>query len=139
MPKHLLTLLILMVINPLWADDSYWQCHATDSKGMQWVVSHGYEQVATNKAVEACKKQSPAPESCKALRENCDYSSYGLSMRPLWRCMALDLMSKIWRNNPHPNRDEAAIEAKENCEHHSPMPDTCYINLLTCKNIHENI
>ena len=139
MHKYVLSLSILLIINPVWAEDSYWQCSAADSKGMQWVVNHIYEQVASNKAIEACKKQSPAPASCNSLKDNCDYFSNGLSTRPLWRCTALDLMSKTWRNNPRPNRDEAAIEAKENCERHSSMPDTCYINLLTCKNINETV
>ena len=139
MHQYILLFLMAVFINPVWADDSYWQCRAHDTQGNQWVVNNLYEQVATNKAFEACKKQSDAPTSCKALKDNCDYFSNGLSTRPMWRCMALDLMSKIWKNDPRANRDEAALEAEAICKQHSPMPETCYINLMTCKNLNERV
>ncbi len=137
MHQSIYAVLAILFINSAWADDSYWQCSAHDIQGKQWMVNHLYEQVATNRAFEACKKESEAPVSCKALKDNCDYFSNGLSTRPLWRCTALDLMSKIWRNNPRPNRDEAAIEAHDICKRYSAMPETCYINLMTCKNLNE--
>ena len=139
MYKYIISGLIALFINPAWAEDSYWQCSAHDVYGKQWIINNLYEQVATNRAFEACKKQSETPTSCKAPKDHCEYFSNGLSTRPMWRCMALDLMSKMWKNNPRPDRDEAALEAQAICKAHSPMPDTCYINLMTCKNLNENV
>ena len=137
MNKYLLMLLLLCIIEPGWADDGYWECAAQDAEQKQWVIKSPYERVASTKAFEACKKQSIAPISCKIPKENCDYFSNGLNTHPMWRCLALDQMSKLWRSEIHTNRDEAALESKAFCQQHSPMPESCYINLMTCKNLNE--
>ena len=139
MHKYIVSFFMIALIKPVWADDSYWQCSAHDTTGQQWIVNHLYEHVATNKAFEACKKQSMAPTSCKATKDSCDYFSNGLSTRPMWRCAALDLMAKVWHSSTHPNRDEAALEANDYCKQRSGMPESCYINLLTCKNLNESL
>ena len=97
-----------------------------------------YERVSMNKAFDDCKKQSPVPTSCKAVKEGCEYFAHGISTRPMWRCTALDQTAKPWVGNTYSNEDEAALGAKEDCQKHSALPWTCYINLLTCKNLSEN-
>lgn len=66
---------------------------------------------------------------------NCELFIDGVSTSPAWQCSALDQMAKVWVNNPYPNRDDAALAAKAYCQDNSGFPDTCYVNLLTCKNI----
>lgn len=135
--------LILSMILPslIWADtlssSSYWQCSAHDSTDKQWVAKSVYERAATNQAYDGCKKQSTNPTSCKIAKEFCEYFANGKSNRPMWQCTALDLMAKPWVSNTYSQRDDAAIAAKAYCQEQSSMPDTCYINLLTCKNLNE--
>lgn len=145
---------LIFITGSLWgnntmAENNYWQCTAYDSEEKQWIVKNAYERVAINKAFEACKKESRAPASCKATNESCDYFANGTnSNRPkvsvnmnrtfsdaMWQCTALDQMAKPWVGNPSSNKDDAALGAKAYCQQHSTVPDTCYINLLTCKNI----
>lgn len=138
MNKSLIVFLLLCIVQTSWAEDSYWQCAAQDDQQKQWIIKSPYERVATTKAYEACKKQSVVPVTCKIPKENCDYFTNGLNTRPMWRCLALDQMSKPWWSEVHSNRDEAAIESKMFCQQHSSMPESCYINLMTCKNLNES-
>jgi hypothetical protein len=137
MNKLILILLSFILTTATWAEGSYWQCTTVDNQEKQWVAKNPYDRVAINKAYDACKKQSTNPSSCKSSKENCEYFSDGMSTRPAWRCTALDQMSKPWPSNLHTNRDDAALEAKAYCQQHSGMPDSCYINLLTCNNLNE--
>jgi len=116
----------------------YWQCTSYDKQDQQWLAKSQYERTATNKALEACKKQSKEPESCKIAKEYCESIVNGISTRPMWQCIALDLMAKPWRSNFYTNRDDAALAAKAYCQQRSGIPDSCYINLLTCKNFNSN-
>lgn len=140
-------LLCLCILKPVWADDNnYWQCVAHDSEKKQWMVKNVYEQVASNKAFEACKKESRAPVSCKAPKASCDHFSDGTdsakqqatSSNAMWQCTALDQKATTWPGSTYSNRDEAALGAKANCRKHSSLPDTCYVNFLTCKNINDS-
>lgn len=116
-------------------NDTYSQCTVTDTTGKQWVVKHQYERTAINLAVEACKKESTIPISCKSAHEACESFTHGISNRPLWRCTALDRAAKSWVSNTYDKRDDAALAAKAYCQENSTMPGTCYINMLTCKNL----
>ena len=117
--------------------NNYWECRARDSADTEWVAKGSYERVATNDAFDACKKQSPSPTTCKSSKENCEVFINGMTTRPMWRCTSLDQLSKVWRSNIYSRRDDAALGAKAYCHQHSAMPDTCYINLMMCKNINE--
>lgn len=136
--------LMLIVSTPTWAvsidetSSSYWQCSVFDQEEKEWSVKSAYEKVATNKAFDACKKQSTHPLTCKAAKESCDYFSHGLSTRPMWQCTALDEKAKPWVSNVYLNKDDAALGAKAYCKEQSSIPDTCYIHLDTCKNLNEN-
>ena len=116
---------------------SYWQCTASDGDEKQWVATGDYERSATNKAYEGCKKSSKLPLSCKVAKENCEAIINGVSTRPMWQCTALDQMAKAWPSSFYTHRDDAALAAKAYCQQRSSMPDSCYINLLTCKNLNE--
>ena len=116
-------------------DNNFWRCTAFDAENKRWVVKSGYELAAINKAYDACKKESSLPETCKTAKETCETFINGVSTRPMWRCTALDQMAKAWPSNTYIHRDDAAIAAREFCQENSSFPDTCYINLMTCKNL----
>ncbi|MCA0403088.1 MAG: hypothetical protein LCH30_04740 [Proteobacteria bacterium] len=113
----------------------YWRCLANDSENKQWITLSAYEITALNKALDNCKKESTSPGTCKINRDNCEYFSHGHSTKPMWRCTALDKKAKAWPSRVASHRDEAAVSAKEHCLTESSIPDTCYINLLTCRNL----
>jgi hypothetical protein len=119
--------------------DNYWQCTSSDKEHNQWLAKSQFELSATNRAMEACKKQSQYPQSCKAPKESCDAIINGYSTRPMWQCTALDVMAKPWRSSFYVQRDDAALGAKNYCRQKSSLPDTCYINLLTCNNLNERM
>lgn len=112
-----------------------WQCTARDGANKEWVKSSNYERIAINLAFEACKKESTLPTTCKTAKEECEAFIDGQSTRPMWRCIALDQMGKAWESNVYTQRDDAAIAAKDYCHDRSGFPDTCYINLMTCRNM----
>ncbi|GGI81369.1 hypothetical protein [Legionella impletisoli] len=114
--------------------NSYWQCKAYDDQNHQWVAHSSYARVAINKAYEACKSQSKMPASCKTAHEYCESIIKGVTTRPMWRCTALDMHAHVWVSDLYTNRNDAALGARAYCEHRSGMPETCYVNLLTCNN-----
>lgn len=117
--------------------NNYWECHAYDSTQKEWTAQGTYDRVAVNKAFSACKKQSTAPNTCQAPKETCEVFINGKTTRPMWRCASLDQLSKVWRSGIYSQRNDAALAAKAYCHQHSAMPDTCYINLLMCRNLNE--
>ncbi|STX28931.1 Uncharacterised protein [Legionella beliardensis] len=112
-----------------------WHCIAEDGANRQWLAISNYQRSAINRAMEVCKKESHEPSSCKTSKANCDLFVNGISTKPAWQCTALDQMAVVWRSNSYSNRDDAALAAKAYCQENSGFPDTCYVNLLTCKNI----
>jgi len=117
--------------------NNYWECYAQDAQKLEWVAQGNYERNALTEALDACKKQSSSPTSCQVSKETCELFVNGLTTRPMWRCTALDQLSKVWRSGIYRKRDEAAIAAKAHCKKHSAMSDSCYINLMMCKNLNE--
>ncbi|KTD36290.1 hypothetical protein Lnau_1274 [Legionella nautarum] len=117
------------------SNGNYWTCSAHDAENMEWVINSSYEITAIHKAFDECKKQSKIPTSCKVSEAACEEFVNGISTRPKWQCIALDQTAKEWPSNAHADRDDAAIAAKSYCQQHSSFPDTCYINLMTCKNL----
>lgn len=129
-------IILLNIIPSSWAIDAdYWQCTAFDQDSTPWVSNHQYERTATNQALAYCKKESPAPNSCKVAHEACEFFHRGVSSRPSWQCAALDQEAKSWESNPYPARDDAAIAAKAYCKERSAYPDSCYVHVLTCVNL----
>ena len=124
---------VLLLANPLWAGEaSYWQCTTSDDDNKQWVMKSIYERAARAKTVDACKKQSENPSSCKT---DCEEFNHGVSTQPLWQCTALDQNAKPWISQAYTQRDDAAIAAKMRCQELSSIPDSCYISLSTCTNL----
>ncbi len=58
-----------------------------------------------------------------------------MSTTPMWICTALDFTAEPWQSNLYPHRDDAALAAKDYCKQNSNVPDTCYINMVTCRNL----
>lgn len=130
-----LVLLLSFSLNAENAERTLWRCTAFDAQNRDWIFESSFELTAINKAYEACKKQSNIPSSCKAAKEACELLVNGVTTRPMWRCVALDQMAEAWPSNIYRHRDDAALAAKAYCQDHSAFPDTCYINLITCKNL----
>lgn len=131
--KTLLILVIFFIIPTAWAND--WECTVHDSENKQWIEKNIYERAATNKAYAACRKESRVPKTCTIAHDACEEFKQGVSMRPSWRCTALDGKATPWVSNTYPKRDDAANAAKAYCTEHSLEPESCYINLLTCVNL----
>jgi hypothetical protein len=114
---------------------AYWLCTTHDSANGQWSARSIYQKAALNIAYAECKKRSAAPKSCKASVDDCEGFNQGMSTRPSWRCTALDMTAKPWKSNSYRHREDAALAAKAYCKEKSVVPETCYINLVTCVNL----
>ena len=138
-----ISLLVLpLMLHAAWgrfADDerNYWQCASHDDHDKEWVVKSPYERVATNKALDACKKESKTPASCRVAKDYCEAFVHGETTRALWACSALDSQAKIWNSNPYAQQDDAALAALAYCKEQSDTPASCYINLIACHNLNE--
>jgi hypothetical protein len=115
--------------------NTIWECRANDSLYVSWIGNGNYQKMAAGKAFESCKKQSQLPHSCAIVADSCEVYVHGKTTHALWRCTALDQLSKTWRSSIFSHRDDAALAAKDYCYQESDMPDTCYINLLMCRNL----
>lgn len=134
-----IAIIFLFLSTPCFAFDenNYWQCSSHDSEDNQWIAKSQYERTAVNKAFEACKKSSRNPSSCQTAKEMCMSIINGVNTQAMWQCTALDQMAKHWASDIYVHRDDAALGAKAHCEQRSAMPMSCYINLMTCKNLNE--
>lgn len=137
--RWVLFLFINLCFTPLThAEADYWQCSARDSTDKQWTVKSIYSVSANHKALEACKKESAYPKSCIVIEsKDCEGFYNGHSLRPSWQCTAIDQMGKAWSNTPAENQDDAAISALSLCKAQSKVPDSCYINSLSCTNVNK--
>lgn len=138
--NHGIKFLLLMFI-PLTSlamdSSSYWRCTTHDSANKEWHAGNIYQKMAMNLAFEACKKESQLPASCKTSIQDCEGFNQGMSTRPRWRCTALDAHALPWQSNFYSQRLDAALAAKAYCKNNSSIPETCYINLVTCSNLTE--
>ena len=112
-----------------------WECSAYDVHYREWKTPSVYQRLAINRALDVCKKESETPSSCTVAQEQCEQFVNGKSTRPLWRCIALDDRAKKWVSNVYSKRDDAAIAALDYCKANSASSQSCYINLLTCKDL----
>jgi hypothetical protein len=113
---------------------NYWQCITTDRTNKHWTAVSIYQKIAQNFAFASCKKESTTPTSCKTSRQHCEQFIDGVSVQPMWECLALDRTAAPWRSNRYSNRWDAALGAKAYCQQKSVVPGTCYVNLVTCVN-----
>ncbi|KTD08266.1 hypothetical protein [Legionella jamestowniensis] len=116
-------------------DTSYWKCTAYDAENRSWVGHSDYQITSINRAFDACKKQSRVPATCKTSKEDCEAIVNGMTTRPMWRCLALDLAAVPWFSNIYENATDAAMAAKSFCQANSALPETCYVYLFTCRNL----
>lgn len=112
-----------------------WSCLTRDMENKQWIMTSNYGLAAMNKSFDACKKESNFPNSCKVIKENCDLYLQASVLQTQWVCTALDAQSNPWPGTGSSKQDEAALAAKANCRRNSLIPETCYINLITCKKV----
>lgn len=130
----------LLLCQPIWADTArssanYWECTTEDSTNKAWIIDGNYQLTAINGSFAACKKESAYPKSCKTSKKSCDHFVNGQSTRPLWRCVALDRAANIWPSNTYTVRDDAALAGLAYCKNNSSIPLSCYMNMITCRNL----
>jgi hypothetical protein len=121
--------------NPGAGNPNYWQCTTTDADNKSWLADGSYQLTAVNQAYATCKKESASPRTCKTAKNTCEHFINGHTTRPMWQCVALDRMATQWSSNYYPQQDDAALAAKAYCKDNSPIPGSCYINMITCHNI----
>lgn len=144
MKRSLLTVLLLGVPLILEAalgvaqSKEEWHCFAQDYTNKRWVVVSSHELFSIHEAMQNCKKESNQPKSCSASISNCEGFINGVSIRPLWRCTALDSLANPWFSAIHWKADNAIFSARSRCQRHSPAPETCYVNAHTCKNLNHH-
>lgn len=112
----------------------YWQCTTHDGTNKQWGAVSIYKKIALNFAFASCKKESVAPATCRTTQSNCEQFIQGVSIKPMWKCTALDRTATAWRSDAYSQRYDAAFGAKAYCQQKSRVPGTCYVNLITCSN-----
>lgn len=118
-----------------------WQCSSQDSTNITWIAKHTYQKTAINRALGLCKKQSQYPETCKVNMELCKGGSpihsvlQPTPVKTMWQCSALDFNADPWRSNFYSTREKAAIGSLIFCRTKSKVPDTCYLNTITCRNV----
>jgi hypothetical protein len=132
--RSLLSIIILFVVQISFATQSVWQCTSQDKMNQSWSVQNNFQKVAFNLALTRCKKESQLPLTCSRKKTNCTRTYEGSDSNPMWECTALDDAANPWRSNPYLSRDDAALAAQAYCKEKSRLPDTCFINLITCKN-----
>ena len=116
---------------------NYWQCSTQDITQAKWFSQSAYQKIALNLSYAACKKDSKTPATCKSTKASCIRFINGINIMPLWRCTAFDREALAWRSNVYPNREDAALAALAYCKHKSPVPYTCFMNVVTCMNKNE--
>lgn len=146
MKKHIIVQIVLsaasflLMLQPGWANNSnlganYWQCTTADAESKTWIINGNYQVTAINESFAACKKESAHPESCKTSKNSCEHFVNGQSTSPMWHCVALDRASNIWPSNIYAVRDDAALAGLAYCKDNSDIPASCYMNMITCRNI----
>lgn len=129
-----LVFLILLILSQTGFSDDYFQCSITDRESKSWSAKSKHHKMAVHLALEACKRESNAPGSCKKSKIKCDDSDPTVATNNGgWRCMALDYMARAWSKDYHPNIDGAAFMALTYCRQRSAVPETCYLNYITCE------
>lgn len=120
------------------APTDYWMCKARDLDNRVFTADSQYQKSAIVQALSECKRQSPYPASCEALNEDCDGILSGSIKRTIWRCTSLDSLANYWYSSIASNDIEAALSAKAICRAESSVPETCYVNMITCENLNKN-
>jgi hypothetical protein len=142
MNKQVIYCFLILLITPIaiYAEQinnngNYWECTTHDASNTQWNAQSFYEKIALNLSYAQCKRKSQSPTTCKTSQSSCVQYVKGVNVMPMWRCTALDREALPWRSKLYPNREDAALAAEAFCKQESPVPSTCYMNLITCVNI----
>ncbi|MBA2652233.1 MAG: hypothetical protein H0U73_08205 [Tatlockia sp.] len=108
-------------------------CLTSDSENRHWLKISTYGLTAMNKSFDACKKESNFPTTCRVVKESCDLYIKEAAQETTWQCTALDFYGNPWRSTGSSKQDVTALAAKAKCRRNSLVPDSCYINLVTCR------
>lgn len=116
---------------------NFWQCSSHDITHTKWTTQSAYQKIALNLSYVSCKKGSKAPATCKTTKASCIKFINGENVMPMWQCTAFDREALAWKSTLYPSREDAALAAQAYCKHKSPVPYTCFINVVTCINKNE--
>lgn len=123
-------LLALLSTAPLHA--STWLCSAFDSNKIRWQAQHEHRMEAARQATLACRRDSSHPATCTQAYQDCQKTDIDINA-PAWVCIAVDASAQSWHSNPYPNQADAAIAAQDYCKSKSTVPDTCFVNTISCQ------
>ncbi len=139
--KYSLFLILAFITAPCLSltQQSYWQCLSHDSMNMHWTVTSTYQKAALNLSYDQCKKASTNPKSCSMTVNECRYFRDGRDTTPMWQCTSIDRQAEAWKSTAYPSRDDAALGAQDYCKANSAVPETCFINTITCVNINDDL
>ncbi len=130
----LLSVSFSSIAAPVDPNGDYWLCKTHDETNTFWSAKNIYQKIALNFSYAQCKRNSRLPATCRTSKANCEKFVAGVNIMPMWECTAFDRAAFAWTSNRYPHREDAALAAKAYCKQKSPIPDTCYINLITCMN-----
>lgn len=111
---------------------STWLCSAYDSKKIRWQAQYEHRMEAARQATLACRRDSSEPASCTQGMQDCQKTDKDTNA-PAWVCIAVDANAQSWHSNPYPNPADAAIAATDYCKSKSAVPDTCFVNTISCQ------
>lgn len=133
--NKMLTMIMIfssLFMQQLAAAENSWRCVTVDAENKQWIANSSYQITALNKSLDECKKESKVPATCSVLKDSCNINLTNSSSRVQWQCTAFDFLADSWTATSSAGPDRAALSAKAYCRHKSALPDSCYINLITC-------
>jgi len=140
-PKYWILILIAslfttsLIASTLRGQNSKWQCASYDEGGRQWLAQSSFQRAAINKAWQACKQDSEDPGSCETAKAHCEMLIHGRVLRSRWMCSSMDQMGQYWRSDTHNTRNDAVLGARLMCQEQSTFPSSCYVRLMSCKNL----
>ena len=112
-----------------------WLCVAEDRYHHSWQSTGYHEQIALNRAFDACKKNSHLPFSCSVSQASCTAYDSKLLRTAGFQCVAIDKLATAWVGNTYRTPAKALMAAKRYCQNQSPLPDTCYTYPILCKTV----
>lgn len=131
--------LILILFCPsIGFSNDLWLCKAHDNTNKEWLAQSPYPKIAINRSLDACKRQSTNPLSCRITSNDCESPQLDPSTKPYWRCTAIDQQGTPWNSIYYLNKEDAALAANAYCHSKSPLPETCFINMITCVSSNQN-
>ncbi|MBA2648960.1 MAG: hypothetical protein H0U75_05030 [Legionella sp.] len=125
--------ILLIISHTAFSQSSSWKCTIYDVDRKVWSSSSGHHTLAIHSVFDSCLKESRLPQSCQKKTITCEGYDQIQKDGQGWVCTAFDRLAKAWPSRSSSNVDAAALRAKQACRSKSRVPETCYINFVTCR------